>query len=183
MTTSFPGFPETTHDNKVLPPPFKKLHVSKFQSLFPSIYDTLTHRSPSVPKLAVPTIYNIAIGPIFSQLTASQTIPSPHIHLLPPPQNPHVVHPSPRQPPLCHPALTLLSHLIPSPRIPYLLPNPPHLFRTHSVPPRYLQQSFSSPPNKQSILIVSKAVYLFLSCTSLSDSVSMIRFSSLFFVV
>jgi len=112
------------------------------QQLFPSIYDTLTHRSPSVPKLALFIILTYRYRSIFLQLPPPKTIPSPHIHLpsllrKPPTSS---TWPFANSPPLLSSsAHAPLSYPIPNPP-PLRTPHP--LLLTHPIRPPYLQHSF-----------------------------------------
>ncbi len=168
MTTSFPGFPGTTHDNKVLPPPLRSYMRPNSNSSSPPL---TTHSRIALP-LFLSSPFPLSITSLSSPSSHNSPLPKPYRH---PTSTSHLlrktltssVRPLANLPASFNQALAHLSHLIPSPRIPYLLPNPPTSSVRTPSPPRYLQQSFSFPPNKQSILIVSKAMYLFLFYTSL----------------
>jgi len=127
-------------------PPLKKPHMSKFQQLFPFMSFT-THSRIALPLfLSSPVPLSIISLSSPSSHNSPPAITSPHIHLssllrktltssIRPLANPPFLSSSPHAP------------LSPNPQSPNPLstPQPPHLFLTHSIPPRYLQQCFRSP--------------------------------------
>lgn len=152
-------------------PPLKKPHMSKFQQLFPFMSFT-THSRIALPLfLSSPVPLSIISLSSPSSHNSPPAITSPHIHLpsllrktltssIRPLANPPFLSSSPHAP--------LSSNTqSPNPRIPYLLPNPPTSSSRTPFPPAISNNAFV-PPNEQSILIVSQAMYLFLSCTSRS---------------
>jgi len=146
MTTSFPGFPETTHDNKVLPPPLRSSICPNSNSSSPPF---TTHS-----RIALPLFLSSPIPPSITSLSGPSSHNSPlpkpyrrptstsHLSSAKPSRRPSVPSPTPFLSSSPHAPLSS------DPQSPNLLstPQPPHLFRTHSVPPPLSPTILFVPP-------------------------------------